>query len=122
AQQQTGTMPGGPGAQQQAQAQQVQQQEQAESEPLPTITIGDVAKVRLEANPEQSISRVDGKPALTIAVTKLSAANTVDVSHEVRSQLPGLEAELGGAELSVVFDQAPYVERSIETLTTEGLL
>src|SRR5690606_15496411 len=27
-----------------------------------------------------------------------------------------------GVELTVVFDQAPFVERSIESLTTEGLL
>ena len=27
-----------------------------------------------------------------------------------------------GAELTVVFDQAPFVEKSIESLTTEGLL
>lgn len=87
-----------------------------------TVTIGDIAEVTLEANPEQSISRVNGQPALTIAVTKLSAANTVDVSHIVQDALPGLEESLQGAGLLVVFDQAPYVERSIETLTTEGLL
>ncbi len=87
-----------------------------------TVTVADVAAVSLEANPEQSISRVNGRPALTIAVTKLSAANTVDVSHAVREALPELEASLQGAELEVVFDQAPYVERSVETLTTEGLL
>lgn len=96
--------------------------EAADSTPLKTITIGDVADVRLEANPEQSISLVDGKSALTIAITKLSAANTVDVSHAVTEAIPELEAELGGATLSVVFDQAPFVERSIETLTTEGML
>ncbi|MCB1273313.1 MAG: efflux RND transporter permease subunit [Leucobacter sp.] len=96
--------------------------ETAEPKPLKTITIGDVADVRLEANPEQSISRVNGEPALTIAVTKLSAANTVDVSHAVQAALPDLETSLDGAKMTIVFDQAPYVERSIETLTTEGLL
>ncbi len=96
--------------------------EPVELDPLPVITIGEVATVQLEANPQQSISRVNGEPALTIAVTKLSAANTVDVSHVVRQALDELEPSLGGAQLEVVFDQAPYVERSIETLTTEGLL
>lgn len=101
---------------------QVPAQSDAPSEALPVLTIGDVAQVALEPNPEQSISRVDGKPALTIAVTKLASANTVEVSHAVQDALPGLEESLGGATLQVVFDQAPYVERSIETLTTEGLL
>lgn len=96
--------------------------EEAEPEPLETITVGDVAEVRLEANPEQSISRVNGKPALTVAVTKLSAANTVDVSHAVQGALAELQDSLDGATMTIVFDQAPYVEHSIETLTTEGLL
>ncbi|MEV8337028.1 efflux RND transporter permease subunit [Leucobacter sp. NPDC077196] len=86
------------------------------------VTMGAVADVRLEPGPEQSISRVDGAPALTIAVTKTSAANTVDVSHAVQEKLDELQEQLGGAELTVIFDQAPYVEESIETLTTEGLL
>lgn len=89
------------------------------SEPL---TIADVAAVSRELNPETNISRVNGKPALTIAVTKLSSANTVDVSHAVQAVIEELESTLGGAELTIIFDQAPYVERSIETLTTEGLL
>ncbi|MDI6022476.1 efflux RND transporter permease subunit [Leucobacter sp. UT-8R-CII-1-4] len=93
-----------------------------ETEAMPVITLGEVAEVTLEANPQRSISRVNGEPALTIAVTKASAANTVDVSHTVRTALADIEPALDGAKLSVVFDQAPYVERSIETLTTEGLL
>ncbi|GAB2566890.1 efflux RND transporter permease subunit [Leucobacter ruminantium] len=87
-----------------------------------TATIGSVADVRLEPGPEQSISRVNGAPALTIAVTKMSAANTVDVSHAVQEKLDELSDQLGGAKLSIIFDQAPYVEQSIHTLTTEGLL
>ena len=99
-----------------------QQAEPVELDPLPAITIGEVAAVALEANPQQGISRVNGQPALTIAVTKLSSANTVEVSHAVRDALTEIEPSLEGAEFEVVFDQAPYIERSIETLTTEGLL
>ena len=112
----------GAGAGAAALAAQQQPAEAPQLDPLPVITIGEVANVTLEANPQQSISRVNGEPALTIAVTKLSSANTVEVSHVVRSELDKLEASLDGAGLEVVFDQAPYVERSIETLTTEGLL
>ncbi len=87
------------------------------------LTIGDVATVALTDDPITSISRVDGEPALTIAVTKLPAANTVEVSQGVRDILPELERTIGtDAKLTVVFDQAPYIEQSIEALTTEGLL
>ncbi|BDZ45229.1 efflux RND transporter permease subunit [Naasia aerilata] len=85
-------------------------------------TIGDVATVALADDPVTTLSRVNGEPALTIAVTKLPAANTVEVSHAVRNALPDLEDALPGADYTVVFDQAPYIERSIESLSTEGLL
>ncbi|GAA1796373.1 efflux RND transporter permease subunit [Agromyces lapidis] len=90
------------------------------------VSISDVATVELTDNPVTSISRVDGEPALTISVTKLPAANTVEVSNAVTALLPGLESSLDttnpGATFTVVFDQAPYIEQSIESLATEGLL
>ncbi|CAH0187536.1 efflux RND transporter permease subunit [Microbacterium sp. Bi128] len=87
-----------------------------------TTTIGDVAAVAQQTDPVTTLSRVNGEPALTIAVTKLPAANTVDVSRGVLAAIPGLEASLGGATFTVVFDQAPFVEQSIEALAQEGLL
>ncbi|QEO14822.1 efflux RND transporter permease subunit [Agromyces intestinalis] len=90
------------------------------------LTIADVATVELTDNPVTSISRVDGEPALTISVTKLPSANTVEVSNAVKDLLPDLESSLdttnSGATFTVVFDQAPYIEQSIESLATEGLL
>ncbi|TFD90143.1 efflux RND transporter permease subunit [Cryobacterium serini] len=85
-------------------------------------TIGDVATVDLVENPVTSISRVNGEPALTIAVTKIPAANTVDVSEAVRAMLPQLEAAVAPATFTVVFDQAPFIQQSIDALTQEGLL
>ncbi|WP_043674243.1 efflux RND transporter permease subunit [Clavibacter michiganensis] len=87
------------------------------------LTIGDVATVELGQDPTTGISRVDGQPSLTIAVTKTPAGNTVDVSHLVTELLPQLADDLGnGTEFTVVFDQAPFIEQSISSLTTEGLL
>ncbi|RFA12540.1 hypothetical protein B7R22_15605 [Subtercola boreus] len=85
-------------------------------------SIGDVATVALVDNPVTSISRVNGEPALTIAVTKLPAANTVDVSKGVQDIIPELQSALPGATFTVVFDQAPFIQQSIESLATEGLL
>lgn len=86
-------------------------------------TVGDVATVEETDDPTTSISRVDGKPALTIAVTKLPSANTVDVSKGVNALIPDLEDKLGSnAKITVVFDQAPFIEQSIQSLTEEGLL
>jgi HAE1 family hydrophobic/amphiphilic exporter-1 len=85
-------------------------------------TIGETAQVALVDNPVSSISRVNGEPALTISVTKVPAANTVDVSKGVRAVLPDLEASVDGAAFTVVFDQAPFIQESIDSLTQEGFL
>ncbi|GAA3728164.1 efflux RND transporter permease subunit [Leifsonia bigeumensis] len=87
------------------------------------LTIADVADVELVDNPVTSISRVNGEPALTIAVTKAPDGNTVAVSRAINEAMPGLEAALGhNTTFTVVFDQAPFIEQSIDALTTEGLL
>jgi HAE1 family hydrophobic/amphiphilic exporter-1 len=86
-------------------------------------TIGDVASVEVVDNPVTGISRVNGEPSLTIAVTKMPDGNTVEVSHAVQDLIPELEQSLGNnTQFTVVFDQAPFIEQSIEALATEGLL
>lgn len=85
-------------------------------------TIGDVATVAQESDPISSISRVDGKDALSISITKLPAANTVDVSHGVLAVLDEIGEAYPDAEFTIIFDQAPFIVQSIESLATEGLL
>jgi hydrophobic/amphiphilic exporter-1 (mainly G- bacteria), HAE1 family len=87
------------------------------------VTIGEVASVVLDTDPQTTLSRVNGKPALTIAVTKLPAANTVDVSNAVKKLIPEMKDKLGpGVTLTTVFDQAPFITQSISSLAEEGLL
>jgi HAE1 family hydrophobic/amphiphilic exporter-1 len=85
--------------------------------------LGDVATVTLTDDPVTGISRINGEPSLTIAVTKSPAGNTVDVSKLVQDLIPGIEESLGSnTQLTVVFDQAPFIEESINSLAVEGLL
>ena len=87
------------------------------------LTIADVASVALVDSPITGISRVNGEPALTIAVTKTPAGNTVAVSKDVRALIPDLQKALGhNTQFTVVFDQAPFIQQSIDSLATEGLL
>jgi HAE1 family hydrophobic/amphiphilic exporter-1 len=87
------------------------------------VTIADVASVQVTDDPVEGISRVNGEPSLTVAVTKTPAGNTVAVSQLVQDLIPELEESLGnGTEFIVVFDQAPFIQQSIESLATEGVL
>jgi hydrophobic/amphiphilic exporter-1 (mainly G- bacteria), HAE1 family len=85
------------------------------------VTLGDVADVEEELAETSSITRTNGRATLGISVTKVADGNTVTVSHAVQDKLDDLRDQLGdGAELIVVFDQAPFIEESVEGLTTEG--
>jgi HAE1 family hydrophobic/amphiphilic exporter-1 len=87
------------------------------------VRLGDVATVESQPGEITSITRTDGKPSLGIAVTAKPDGNAVGISNAVKDRLPQLAAALGSdAALTPIFDQAPFVERSIEGLTTEGLL
>ncbi|MFI9486076.1 efflux RND transporter permease subunit [Promicromonospora sp. NPDC052451] len=86
------------------------------------VHLGDVAEVSVQDVPPTSYSRLDGEPSLAVALTKTPDGNTVDVSHAVHDVLTDVEDELDadGVTTVVTFDQAPFIEESIEGLTTEG--
>ena len=87
------------------------------------LTIADVADVTYEKSPVTSITRVNGKNALAISITKTQDGNTVAISHAVQEKVGELAKQLGkGVVVTTIFDQAPYVEQSLDDLTTEGLL
>ena len=87
------------------------------------LTIADVADVTYVKSPVTAITRVNGKDALAISITKTQDGNTVAISHEVQSKIDELTKQLGeGVVVTTIFDQAPYVEQSLEDLSTEGLL
>ena len=86
------------------------------------LTVADVATVTLENAPTTSIARTNGKEALSIAIVKTQDGNTVAVSHGVQDKIAELKEKLGNVTIVTVFDQAPFVEKSLENLTTEGLL
>ncbi len=97
---------------------------------VPTVTtsikvlkISDVASVRYENAPVTSIARVNGQAALAISITKTPDGNTVALSHDVNKLVPELKSKLGkDVTVTTIFDQAPFVEKSLEDLNSEGLL
>ncbi|GAB3414866.1 efflux RND transporter permease subunit [Flindersiella endophytica] len=113
---------------QQGQGQETQQGQTGQEQTAPPATpkpvkLSDVATVKEELAAPTSISRTDGKPSLGIAITKTPDGNTVTVANGVKDKLSDLEEQIGGgAKLTVVWDQAPFIEDSIEGLTTEGML
>ncbi|WP_431896863.1 efflux RND transporter permease subunit [Nonomuraea sp. bgisy101] len=94
---------------------------QAAPKPPKPVKLGEVAEVERRKSDATTLTRTNGEPSLGVSVTMTPDGNAVAISHAVREKLPAMESALG-AKATVIFDQAPYVERSIEDLTTEGLL
>ncbi|MGW5613236.1 efflux RND transporter permease subunit [Streptomyces sp. NPDC003877] len=87
------------------------------------VRLADVATVKQQEAPADSLTRTDGKPSLAVAVTMDRDGSAVAISDAVQDKLPDLREDLGsGASLTVVSDQGPAVSKSIKGLTTEGAL
>ncbi|MFG2528837.1 efflux RND transporter permease subunit [Streptomyces sp. NPDC048516] len=91
--------------------------------PAGPVRLGDVATVKEQAATPTSITRTDGRPSLALRVTMDQDGSAVAISDAVKDKLPKIRQDLGkGTEVTVASDQGPAVSKSIESLTTEGLL
>ncbi|GAB6902305.1 efflux RND transporter permease subunit [Kineosporia succinea] len=85
--------------------------------------LGSLATVESVTVPATSLTRTDGQDSLGISVTMTPDGNAVEISHAIADRVGEWEAALGqGSALVTVFDQAPFIEQSIESLAVEGLL
>ncbi|MDH3943561.1 MAG: efflux RND transporter permease subunit [Anaerolineae bacterium] len=72
--------------------------------------------------PTESITRTDGSPSLAVAIFKVGEANTVEVSHAIFDRLDQFAEEHPDLRFEVVFEQASFIEESIDGVTREGSL
>jgi HAE1 family hydrophobic/amphiphilic exporter-1 len=92
------------------------------SAPKP-VKLSSVADVELKPEEATSITRTNGEESLGVTITMTSDGNAVGISHDVNDRMDDLADALGqDSQISVIFDQAPYVEKSVDDLTTEGAL
>lgn len=93
----------------------------APGEAAAPVLLGDVAQVSRTTAALESISRTDGRDSVTMLVTPAVGANFIEISEGVSALLEEAAPGLGdGTAFTVVFDQAPFIQESIEGLATEG--
>ncbi|MFQ5890286.1 MAG: efflux RND transporter permease subunit [Gemmatimonadota bacterium] len=91
------------------------------------VRLRDLARVELGPEDERSVLRYKGVPAVAIGVVRQSKANLIEVSDAIRAELPQIQEVLPpGVDISVGFDSARFVRRSIreaqDTLILAGIL
>ncbi|MFW6639189.1 efflux RND transporter permease subunit [Nocardiopsis algeriensis] len=89
----------------------------APSEP---VQLSEVASVEAVQDPATTLARVNGDPSIGIIVMKTPDGNTVEVAEAVKAAVDEQSELLDGIELTVVFDQSPYINESILAMAEEG--
>jgi HAE1 family hydrophobic/amphiphilic exporter-1 len=78
------------------------------------IKLRDVADVSFEAAEEESILRFNGQKAIAVGLIKQSKSNILDLSKDVRRELPRIQQSLPeSVKISIAYDQATPVAASI---------
>ncbi|MBB6671103.1 efflux RND transporter permease subunit [Cohnella nanjingensis] len=85
------------------------------------VKLGDVADVKLQGDKE-SISRIDGKDALTLVISKGANANAVNVGKEVEKAVERLNEENPSAALAVIMSTSEQVVGSVNSMMREVLM
>ncbi|SEH79765.1 Multidrug efflux pump subunit AcrB [Rheinheimera pacifica] len=87
------------------------------------IRLSDIAEVRDSFVDRQSITYIDGKEAIEVAIYKEGDANTVQVAKTLLAQLPRLEKSLpAGYRLTLVYDQSEFIKQAIDEVKSSAVI
>ena len=87
------------------------------------IRLSDVAEVRDSFVDRQSITYVNGKEAIEVAIYKEGDANTVQVAKTLLAQLPQLKKALpAGYSLTLVYDQSEFIKQAIDEVKSAAVV
>lgn len=81
------------------------------------VKIKDIGYTEDGAEEVRSEARLNGKPAVTLIVSKQSGTNTVAVAHEIKSRLKEIEPTLPpGYEMRIIGDNSIFIENSLHAI------
>lgn len=82
------------------------------------IRLGQIATIIDAEKEPDSISRVNGKPAVSVAVTKAQDANVVATGRAIGQAVKAIQDQLpNGVELRLMYATSDWVEQSINNVT-----
>ncbi|MCT8138019.1 efflux RND transporter permease subunit [Anaerobacillus sp. CMMVII] len=88
-----------------------------------TLKLSDIAEVKDTFREMSSFAFVNGKPTLSIDISKQADANTLDVSNAVNIELERLQRDIPqGVMLTTIMDSAMFIKESISSVVMNMLL
>lgn len=85
------------------------------------VRLSDIASVKLGYKEQTSLSRLNGKNSIGIAITKQSVANTVTVAKNVLEELSSVSQDHPEIEFVVGSDQSEFINKSIDNVTSNAV-
>ncbi len=83
--------------------------------------IEDLAELEIESTPSTAISRVDGKPAVTLMVDLARGVNQLAAAREIRSAVDEIRGRLpGSVRLLIADDRSKYVRKQLGDVAIRG--
>lgn len=86
------------------------------------VRLGEIATIKQQYQEQKTISRIDGKTAIGIMVTKQSDANVVEVSDDVIKEIDRLQEKFPELTFTVGFNQADFIKSSISSVSRAAIL
>jgi HAE1 family hydrophobic/amphiphilic exporter-1 len=85
------------------------------------IRIQDVAEVRDSYEDVGYLVEMNGVPAITLGIQKQSGANTVAVAEQIEREVERINEDRDDVHLTVITDQAQFIQQSIASVRTSAL-
>jgi multidrug efflux pump subunit AcrB/ABC-type multidrug transport system ATPase subunit len=88
------------------------------------VLLKDVADIYVGLKEEDSISRVNGKEAITVQLVRDAQVNLIDLSHTTREVIDRLNSQLKSLDIEIVIqnDSAEYMEKNINLIIQLALI
>jgi len=86
------------------------------------IKLGEVATVTRTHKERTTVTHIDGRESVELAVYKEGDANIVEMAARVRSHLQRLEKQLPGhMQVEILFDQSVFIDRAITEVRNNAI-
>jgi HAE1 family hydrophobic/amphiphilic exporter-1 len=86
------------------------------------VTLGMVSKVVDYAQEQRISTRLNGKPAVGVSITKQSGANTVTTADAIKERLKTVLKEYPMLKFNLAYEQAGFVQNSINDLKNTAII
>ena len=86
------------------------------------VYLKDIAEVTDSTEDIRSVLRINGKPGVRLQVTKQSGTNTVEIARDVRAEIERINREVPGVKLTLLEDNAKFIERAIAAVSEHVMI